>query len=716
MKLMKVSALIFIFTLISAGSFASDSDFVFTNNHESKLIGKHLYILTDKTNELNFTDIVFKQNEFLSSSLEVPNLGISAYTHWLKFSIRNESTEEKLLLLFSQPFLNEVILYTPNGNKGYSIQQTGDNFPFYYREHKYPNFVFNINIKPGQTQHYFMKVKSDEQILLPIKIGTSGTIISELHSIDLWVGIYIGIILAMLFYNIFVYFSVRDKIYLKYVVYIFFIGFTQACIMGYPFEIIWPNYPSFANLSIYLFTCGVGISSLEFLKPFLRTKLFAPRLHKFSYVITFLYSATALISILGFMNLAYLLILANAAIVSTYMMIVALVISKKGYKPANFFLIAWSVMLVGIFVFVLKDFGFLPTNNFTSYTMPIGSALETLLLSFALADRINILKKEKEISQAEALRVAQQNQKLITEQNIILEQKVHERTLELEDTNEELNVTLNYLKDTQSQLVNAEKMASLGQLTAGIAHEINNPINFVSANLKPLKLDISEVYEVIDKYETLTGDENTKEKIKEIEVFKKQIDLDYLKQEINTLINGIEDGAKRTTEIVLGLKNFSRLDESDIKEANINEGIESTLVILRSSVQPHTQIITELGTIPSIECFPGKLNQVFMNVFSNAIYAMNKKQSTEPNKLTIKTFEKDNKIYVTMEDTGTGMSKEAKEKIFEPFFTTKDVGEGTGLGMSIVFKIVESHHAKMEIESEEGKGTKITLILNKKLS
>jgi hypothetical protein len=348
--------------------------------------------------------------------------------------------------------------------------------------------------------------------------------------------------------------------------------------------------------------------------------------------------------------------------------------------------------------------------------MPFGAASEVVLLSLALADRINILKKEKEESQAEALRISHQNQKLISEQNIILEQKVHERTLELEETNEELNVTLTYLKDTQTQLVNAEKMASLGQLTAGIAHEINNPINFVSANLKPLKTDISEIFEMIGKYETINSQTELDEQLKDIEAFKKKIDLSYLKHEINTLLTGIEDGARRTAEIVSGLKNFSRLDESDFKEANVNEGIESTLVLLRSSISKNIEVITKLGALPNIECYPGKLNQVFMNVLSNAIYAMNKKGTSEKNVLTITTFAKDEHIHVTFEDTGIGMTQEVKEKVFEPFFTTKDVGEGTGLGMSIVFKIVESHHAKMEIESEPGKGTKITLILNKKLN
>jgi hypothetical protein len=285
----------------------------------------------------------------------------------------------------------------------------------------------------------------------------------------------------------------------------------------------------------------------------------------------------------------------------------------------------------------------------------------------------------------------------------------------LEETNEELNVTLTYLKETQSQLVDAEKMASLGQLTAGIAHEINNPINFVSANLRPLKMDIADLLDLINKYEEMTLD-GYEQKIKEINAFKKQIDLDYVKHEISTLLSGIEDGAKRTTEIVSGLKNFSRLDESDLKLANINEGIESTLILLKSAIPKEVEVITQLGEIPVIECLPGKLNQVFMNLLSNAIYAMQKNTLIDKHKLIISTYFTGEKVCVSISDTGVGMSPEVKAKIFEPFFTTKDVGEGTGLGMSIVFKIVESHKAKMEIDTEVGNGTTVTLVLNTKVN
>jgi two-component system, NtrC family, sensor kinase len=703
---------LFIFFILTK-SVSSQEIATINNPKQSLLIGKSIYILKDELGQMSFSEVV-KSKAFVKSEVEVPNLGVSSNTYWLRFKIKNETKEEMLLLEFSQPFTNQAHLFCFNSGS-LSVQISGDDYPFSYRRYEHPNMVYLLPIKSNEVKEFFMKIKSNEQILLPLTLGTRHTIIKGLHLRDLIFGIYAGIMIVMILYNLFIYFFAKENIYLRYVFYTIFIFLTQASILGYPNEFIWPNSPYMANIAIDFFSCCVGITSLWFLRPFLHTKEYVPRLNKVSYFITGMYLFGLLVTFSGYMNAAYLIIQANAVIVATYMLVVALVISRTGFKPAIFFLVAWSSMLVGIIIFVMKDFGFLPTNFFTSYTMPIGSALETVLLAIALADKINSLKKEKEQSQAEALAIAQQNQKLVAEQNVILEQRVHERTLELEETNEELNVTLSYLKDTQAQLVNAEKMASLGQLTAGIAHEINNPINFVSANLKPLQTDISEVFEVIKLYEAISINDNFEEKLKEVERFKNKVDYEYLKQEIAGLLKGIDDGARRTAEIVSGLKNFSRLDESDIKEANVNEGIESTLILVRNAVPNNTEIITELGDLPFIECYPGKLNQVFMNILTNAIYAVKHKPEDSENKITIVSKQVGDKIHVIFHDTGIGMTKEVKEKIFEPFFTTKDVGEGTGLGMSIVYKIIESHHAKLEVESELGVGTTLTLILNQRI-
>jgi signal transduction histidine kinase len=367
-------------------------------------------------------------------------------------------------------------------------------------------------------------------------------------------------------------------------------------------------------------------------------------------------------------------------------------------------------------VLVLTNLNWLPYNTFSAYVFYIGSAVEVALLSLALADKINVLKREKEMSQAEALRISRENEQLVREQNILLEKKVAERTEELQTTNEQLSLAFKELKGAQIQLVEAEKMASLGQLTAGIAHEINNPINFVKSNIKPLQLDFKDMVEVIDEYDklhTLPTHEMASQ-LKEIQELKKSIDLDFVKDEITSLMNGIENGAERTAEIVRGLRTFSRLDESVIKTVNVHEGIDSTLVLLRSNVPANVAIVREYNADGNIECYPGKLNQVFMNIFSNAIHAIKTKDEMGPDeKLTITTNRvAENKLEIRIKDTGKGMSEEVRQKIYEPFFTTKEVGEGTGLGMAIVFRIIQEHAGKIELISEEGKGCEFIITLN----
>jgi len=678
-------------------------------------LNNSISFIEDKNGQLKFED-VRKSTHFKPVGKDVPNFGITSSAFWLKLEIKNLTHKEVYRLQISQPALDEITFYQRNKNGSFDESKAGEYLPFNAREFFDPNYIYGLRLDTLNINEVYLRVKSRDNLQIPVLISNQETIFETNKIKDYIFGIFAGVMLVMFLYNAFLFVTVRDKTYLYYIIYLATVILTQCSIQGYTFQYLWPNSPFMAQWSAFLFSPMVGVASAYFMRIFLNTVHFIPKMDKGFKYFTFAYVGTFLLAAFGFFTISYTLITACAASLSLYMMIGAYFIFKKGYKPARFFLLAWSMFLFGVTIYSMTNVGALPINNFTIYAMPFGAAAEVLLLSLALADRINVLKKEKEQSQAEALRVSQQNQKLITEQNIILEQKVHERTLELEETNEELNVTLTYLKDTQTQLVNAEKMASLGQLTAGIAHEINNPINFVSANLKPLKTDILEVFEVVDKYETINSETELIEQLKEIDAFKKKIDLVYLKEEIGTLLAGIEDGARRTAEIVSGLKNFSRLDESDIKEANINEGIESTLVLLRSSVPPNIDVITNLAHLPMIECYPGKLNQVFMNLLTNALYAMGKQKRVEKHKLTITTFEKENHICVSFEDTGMGMTQEVKEKVFEPFFTTKDVGEGTGLGMSIVFKIVESHHAKMEIESESARGTKITLILNKTIS
>ncbi len=285
---------------------------------------------------------------------------------------------------------------------------------------------------------------------------------------------------------------------------------------------------------------------------------------------------------------------------------------------------------------------------------------------------------------------------------------------------QKLDRALSDLKTAQRQLVQAEKMSSLGLLTAGIAHEINNPINFVSANVNPLRRNLREVHDILDAYRALQTTKDIPAALANLKQREIGIDLEYTVKEITALLDGIEEGAHRTAEIVQGLRNFSRTDEQVIKLADLHQGIDSTLTLLHNKYKDHVEIIKNYGDIPEIECFAGQLNQVFMNILSNAIQAIVENKSGDGNgKIWIRTRKKDShSVEIRFKDSGTGMPEEVRKQVFDPFFTTKDVGVGTGLGLSISYGIIEKHGGTIEVESEFGHGTEfiITLPIEQKLN
>jgi two-component system NtrC family sensor kinase len=711
---MKISKLFFLLIVLflSTKSVADDVD-IFSDTSKTLDIVKSTKVLTDVSGTETFQKVLLS-TQFKKLSQKVANLGVSQNSHWLKFRIKNITDIESLILEIDNSIIDELDLYTLLPNGEFLVEKIGENKRVNERKFNDHNFIFNVNIPKNQTRDFYIKVKSGDIIVVPIYLRTQKTFFESHLEKELIFGIYTGIILVMFFYNLFLYFTIRDKNYLYYVAYIFSVGGTQIVLQGFSYKYLWPNSPWFANQSLILFAALSGISIVLFLRYFLQLKKHTPILNRGVDIIIIGYLIAVPLRILGYYNISYNIVDLLAGVICFYSLAVAIIISIKGYRPAKFFLLAWSIFIIGMLSFVFRNFGLLPYNYFTNYSMPFGNAIEVILLSFALADRINILKKEKEESQVEALQALKENERIIKEQNVILDTKVTERTAELETSNQELSVTLKNLKETQSKLVDAEKMASLGQLTAGIAHEINNPINFVSSSVKPLKRDIADILSILDKYDELSKEGNIDQKIKEVNALKKDLDIDYLREEINTLLVGIDDGANRTAEIVKGLRNFSRMDESDLKMSDIHEGINSSLVLLNSTLGGRIEILKDYGSIPAIECYAGKLNQVFMNILTNATQAISSnKEANGKGTINIKTSEKGEDIVISIKDSGMGMPEEVKNKIFEPFFTTKDVGEGTGLGLSIVFSIIEAHKGQIVVESEKSKGTEFIITLPK---
>lgn len=284
-----------------------------------------------------------------------------------------------------------------------------------------------------------------------------------------------------------------------------------------------------------------------------------------------------------------------------------------------------------------------------------------------------------------------------------LEQKVMDRTHELSRINLQLKRANKEIKDAQSIVVHNEKMRSLGQLVAGVAHELNNPINFIYGNLLHLKNYSNDLIQIINKYEEVEK-QLPEDKLQEIEKLKKELEYDFIVEDLSSLIKSCYDGAERSKQIILDLKNFSRLDEAMVKEVDIHEGIDSALNILESKYKDRVNVHKQYGEIPKIMCYAGQINQVFMNVLDNAAQAIENNGN-----VYVRTKIVGQDVAIEIEDTGPGIDEDVIPKIFDPFFTTKPVGEGTGLGLSICYKIIKSHNGKMEVESEKGKGTKFII-------
>jgi signal transduction histidine kinase len=678
-----------------------------------RYIGRNISVLKDSCGCLNIQDVVRKHDEFVLSGKDVINLGVSDDIHWLHVSIQNNTANDKLVLNVSYPIIYHVGLYIVHDNGSIDSTLIYASKLLAERDYNHQFYIFDIPVKSGDYVNCYLKIHGPGQIVAPVSVGTDTTIMKAVSDFDTLSGLYFGIMMVMFLYNLFVYFSVRDRSYLLYVAYIFWVTLTQATLQGFGQRFLWADFPWMTRYMVTLTGAIVGIATVVFVMGFLHTKRNTPRLHSFLFLIIFGDLAAIVALFLKEFNISYHLVNITAMLGSVFVVSVAVKLFRQGYRPAKFFLIAWTVFLVSVIIFVLKDYGIIPYNLFTSHSLQFGSAFEAILLSFALADSINTLKMEKELSQAQALEVSLENERIIREQNVILESKVNERTVELQASNAELERTLYDLQEKETQLVESEKMASLGQLTAGIAHEINNPINFVTSNVNPLKRDVGLLVTMVGQIEELSLlNIPAEEKQRQIEELKNDLDYDYLKTEIDYLLQGISDGASRTAEIVKGLRVFSRLDEDDLKKADVNEGLSSSLVIVNHLLNNVIEVEKKYSGIPMVECYPGKLNQVFLNMMSNSIHAIHKRWDGNPGgKLVIRTWNDELNVYISVMDNGTGMDENTRKKLFEPFFTTKDVGEGTGLGLSIAYNTIRKHNGTIEVKSEVGEGTELIITL-----
>jgi len=300
----------------------------------------------------------------------------------------------------------------------------------------------------------------------------------------------------------------------------------------------------------------------------------------------------------------------------------------------------------------------------------------------------------------------------LSQLNEDLEERVKNRTDELRVARDASEEALKKLQQTQAQLVQNDKMASVGQLSAGIAHEINNPTGFVLSNLKTLEEYINDIRCLITEYDTLLqrcvgiSDEDVSCIVKNIEKFKEKIDVVFLLHDIAQIFKETQDGMRRISKIVRDMKEFSHAGSDKPEYTDVNKGLESTLNIVWNEIKYKAEVKTLYGDIPHVMCYPQQLNQVFMNILVNAAHAIEGKGV-----ITLRTFSENGNVVIEISDTGKGISPEHLSRIFEPFFTTKPVGMGTGLGLSVAYAIIKKHNGEITVDSKVGAGTRFQVCI-----
>jgi two-component system, cell cycle sensor histidine kinase and response regulator CckA len=327
-----------------------------------------------------------------------------------------------------------------------------------------------------------------------------------------------------------------------------------------------------------------------------------------------------------------------------------------------------------------------------------------------LADKNEQLQFEiRERKQVEA------EDKKKTEKINHLNKEIMEKASQIEIKNQELEQTLRKLENTQSQILQSEKMASIGQLAAGVAHEINNPTGFVSSNLKTLYDYIKDFGGLLEEYRKLVVELNQNsdagvvlsqisEQVKRISDLEEEVDLDFLLKDIFELIEESKGGTERIKKIIQDLKNFAHPGDDKPKFADINQNMDSTVNVVWNELKYKADVAKDYGELPQVRCYPQLLNQVFMNLLVNAAQSIE-----ERGEIKIRTRANNGYVEIKISDTGSGIPKENLPRIFDPFFTTKEVGKGTGLGLNVAYNIIEKHHGKIDVKSDAGKGTTFTI-------
>lgn len=672
-----------------------------------------LDLLQDPTGMLRPEQVHLKVGTLQRLEDERPNLGSSEDAFWIRVTGWQGAPRNARIIL-DNATLDSIDAFTIDGPRVLASARSGAGYG--KQEDLIPTFGLPLNLE----HELWFRVRSTKPILLPFSLTQVDRVAAMRGRRDLAVAVYTGMVLAILIYNLFLAFSTGQKAYFSYIFVVLTVGLVQWGFNGYD-RLIWGDVPWLAQNGLTLMGALSGVAALIFARHFLEVRRYTPKWNFLIQGLLGVYLASLVAAFAGFPLVAYNLV--NLGALSAPAMLALSIVSwRRGNPSAPWYFVAWSIFILAVTMQALRDFGVLPSTQMTAAFLPVGTVLEMLLLSFALGNRINLLKRSSDEANAKALAASLENERIVKEQNAELEARVRQRTEDLARSNEELSSTLEELKGAQDQLIQSEKLASLGQMTAGIAHELNNPINYVQSNATSLNRDLEELIEIIEAHtaalsSVAEGAPGAVEMMDRAREKARALDLGFLVEESRQLIGGILEGADRTARIVGGLRVFGRMDGDSQVEASLSDLLEASITVLGNRARSKARIEVDFEEgVPALWCQSGKLSQVFMNIIVNAVQATEARWSEADERLVevrlvqlLQEATGARSLEVRVKDNGVGMDEATRQRIFDPFYTTKEVGKGTGLGLSIVKGILDDHGADIQVESVQGEGTTFIL-------
>lgn len=626
-----------------------------TTDTQSVPLGLHLSLLEDASGTLRIDDLLSTPDahSFRPSTKVSPGFGFSRSAFWARAVINNTTDMDALWLLdLAYAPLQHIDVFLVEQNQVVARLQGGGGLPVQERPFVHRTHVFPLHFKPGVSSSLFVRIAGESSLSFPLTLWRSDAF-AKMASTQMYIlGAYVGVMVALMLYNAFIFFMVREPVYGFYIGFMFFFMLFSMSINGTGQQYLWPGNEFFARISIPFFIGAGGIFASLFTYRYLEGQnQQAWMRNTFKAGITLAF-AVFVASLLLPYKIAIIMSVASVGFWTLSWIGCSAILTRRGQHSARYYLAAWLTLLSGAFLFVLKTIGILPTNMLTEYSMQIGSAMEAIILSVALAARMRALREEN--------------------------------------------------ARAQKRILEQEKMANLGLLSAGVSHEINNPNNFLSVSAQTLEARLQDFRRELE--ELAEGDEDANALFKRrFEDFDKQLGL-------------IKQGSDRIKGIVKSMRAASRNDEKQEKGLiDPVDTLRNTVELVKPTYRDHIAFdTTGLGSNIQIEGYSSQLAQVFTNLLVNACHAIEERRGRDRQHeglITLRSEPENDRILIHVSDNGCGMTEETQKRLFEPFFTTKGADKGTGLGMGICRGIIERHGGQLRIKSAAGEGTTMTLAL-----